>query len=185
MPISVSSTPDILKRYIDIKKLEGEIVGYALQINVENDDTLTRSIDKLINAVRSAVYSAKAIKDISADLERFHVTGAHQFNDPLVRLRDSSISIYSDVYKLLHDAEQTDIIEEQISDMVDAAQRSYTEFSDSFYHHFSKASFDTADTSSLLNINKEIHTSQKALLKSLKRLQSSIDIRQIALPAKQ
>jgi phosphate:Na+ symporter len=80
LPRLLASTSK-LEHYIAIKKLEGEIVSYALKIEIDDTDSdtakektgdITRKVDNLINAARYGVYSAKSLKDIEKNLESIY-----------------------------------------------------------------------------------------------------------------
>jgi hypothetical protein len=169
----VLPSDDRLENYITLKKLEGEIVNYALKIPVSDNDRLTARINELISAGRSAVYAAKAVKDIAEDLEAFQYSDDHQYRQLYIQLIESNLSIFRDTYQLLSHDESSIIDEDEINALRDRSTQIYDEFYTRFYEKSGHYRFDTTDTSSLLNVHKELHTSQKALLKSIARLKTS------------
>ena len=68
-----------LEYYANLKGLEGEIIRYALLVQKsrkqfkvgEQSEQLDETIDQLMQANRSAIYSAKSIKDIHENINQF------------------------------------------------------------------------------------------------------------------
>lgn len=166
-----------LDHYIAIKKLEGEIISYALNINLKESngnhtdktEQLTHRIENLIKAVRSAVYSAKSLKDIAENLEVFHAVKNETIRNYFDNLKSHSQAIYNESFILLSkssDADKDSIIEE-LNTLAEKSQNFHHELSDSIYKKISTLHLTSLELSTLLNVNKEIQTSENALIKSI------------------
>ncbi len=165
-----------MEHYIAIKQLEGEIVHYALKIqgsdidensNKEKADEISHKIDNLINAVRSSVYSAKALKDISENMESFHIIDNHIINKYFDKLKASATLTYASLLTLLNKPDKYELLEEELSDLKEKSLVFHRELTDSIYKKMSKIHLTSLDLSTLLNVNKEMQTSEKALIKAL------------------
>lgn len=177
--------PDILESaskleyYIAIKQLEGEIVGYALKIQVADPeetynkiktDEVAHKIDSVISAVRSCVYSAKALKDVDDNLESFHLIDNDIVSKYLDELKVSVQSTYASIFTLLIKTHERELIEEELSFLKEKSEKFHTEFSDNIYKKISKIHLTSLELSTLLNVNKEIKTSEKTLIKAMRQL---------------
>ncbi|MBE9564441.1 MAG: Na/Pi cotransporter family protein [Proteobacteria bacterium] len=178
LPTALASSSK-LEHYIAIKKLEGEIVRYALKIKTDDsdadtdtvkDDGLTQKIDNLINAVRSGVYSAKSLKNIDEDLKSFYVIDDDTVSKYFEVLKEPVHSIYEPMVRLLSDAKDVDYIEEELLLLKEKSQDFHHEFSSKLYKKMSGIHLKSLDLSTLLNVNKEIETSEKAMIKALSLL---------------
>ena len=165
-----------LEHYIAIKRLEGEIVSYALKIKLdeqgedcdkEKNDDITQKIDNLINAVRSGVYSAKSLKNIEEDLQSFYVIENETVTNYFKELKEPVPSIYRSIISLLDKAHEDEFIEEELSLLKEKSQVFHHEYTSKMYKKMSGVHLTSLDLSTLLNVNKEIQTSEKALLKAL------------------
>jgi phosphate:Na+ symporter len=167
------------EHYIAIKKLEGEIVSYALKIHIDDSNEsdvnakagkVTHRVDKLINAVRLGVYSAKSLKDIDENLKSFHMmdndTISHYFDE----LRTHAQSLYTSTFGLLTSAHEYELIAEELSVLKEKSDEFHHEFSSRIYNKMSKIHLASLDMSTLLNVNKEIQTSENALINALELL---------------
>ncbi len=178
LPTALASSSK-LEHYIAIKKLEGEIVSYALKIKTDDSDAdidrvkgdgLTQKIDDLINAVRSGVYSAKSLKNIDDDLKSFYVIDDDTVSKYFEELKEPVNSIYASIFSLLENNKDSDFIEEELSSLKEKSQDFHHAFSSKLYKKMSAIHIKSLDLSTLLNVNKEIETSEKAMIKALSML---------------
>ena len=162
--------------YIAIKKLEGRIVSYALKIQLEDSvqgydrekaEEITAKVNDLISAVRSAVYSSKSLKDIDDDLGFFHMTDNDVISNYYDELKVPAKSIYTSILNLLSESDKSQLIDEELSMLKDKSYEFHHELSDRIYKKTSGRVLSSLDLSTLLNVNKEIQTSEKALVKAL------------------
>ncbi|NOQ88926.1 MAG: hypothetical protein GQ550_08380 [Gammaproteobacteria bacterium] len=165
-----------LEHYIAIKRLEGEIVSYALKIKLDDsdekfdkikNDEITQKIENLINAVRSGVYSAKSLKDIDENLQSFYVIDNDTVSKYFDELKKPVHSIYTSIFRLLGKTHSNEFIDEELSLLKEKSQVFHHEFASKIYKKMSAIHLTSLDLSTLLNVNKEIQTSEKALIKAL------------------
>ena len=162
--------------YIAIKKLEGRIVSYALKIQLEDSvqgydrekaEEITAKVNDLISAVRSAVYSSKSLKNIDDDLGFFHMTDNDVISNYYDELKVPAQSIYTSILNLLSESDKSQLIDEELSMLKEKSYEFHHELSDRIYKKTSGRVLSSLDLSTLLNVNKEIQTSEKALVKAL------------------
>lgn len=168
-----------LEHYIAIKRLEGEIVSYALKIypsdsdenfdQVKNDE-MTQKVDKLISAIRSAVYSAKSLKNIDEDLKAFYVLDDDTISKYFDELKNPVHSLYTSILGLLGKDSDDGLVEEELSLLRERSRDFHHEFANKIYKRMRGIHLTSLDLSTLLNVNKEIQTSEKALIKAISLL---------------
>ncbi len=170
-----------LEHYITIKKLEGEIINYAHKIQgvdfkddkgvgEEESGMYPQRIDNLMKAIRSAVYSAKALKDISEDLDYFHLMDNKELSDYFEVLKGSAHNLYAPIVNYLNQHQDSELLKEEFDDLIRKSENFHLEFSDNIYKKMSREQLSSLDLSTLLNVNKEFQTSEKALIKALELL---------------
>lgn len=165
-----------LEHYIAIKKLEGKIVSYALKIQIDDQseeydkkttEELAASVNDLISAVRYGIYSAKSLKDIDEDLGAFHVDDNDTISGYFDELKTPAQSLYTSVFNLFDEPDKNLLIDEELSLLKEKSHEFHHEFSDKLYKRMSGIHLTSLDLSTLLNVNKEIQTSENALIKAL------------------
>lgn len=154
-------------RYEDVKKSEGEILVYALKLIEEYPENHKR-IEELVLAIRHAMHSAKAMKDVrhnriefreSADEVKFH----HYIN-----FRKQLEALYEKI-----DREIQAHRHPGFEGMVDQALKDYHERRNNIYDAAMKEKLSPEDLSSLLNVNRELYTSCKTIVQALQLFHAS------------
>ena len=166
-----------LDHYISVKKLEGKIVTYALKIQLDdveienkNKENMVDRIEKLLIAVRSGVYSAKALKDVSENLKAFHIIDNEILNKYFMELKDNAKNIYQSITMLLGDIDNKKMRGDEIRSLNEKLMEFHQKYSAKIYNEMRDEKLGGYDFSTLLNVNNEIQTSEKALLKSIELL---------------
>jgi phosphate:Na+ symporter len=160
------------QHYIAIKKLEGSIINYALKTNISEigglkPELTLQIIDGFMKAIRSAVYSAKALKDIDNDLDSFMLQDNGVLHKYFQQLKQFSESMYSNIYSLLADDNSNQIFLEELDKFKENSEMFHYEFSHKIYKKMSGIHIKSLDLSTSLNVNKEMETSELALIKAL------------------
>ncbi len=161
-----------LERYNRLKRLEGELVEYAGELQ---HSSLTKSqanqLMCLLQSARSAVYSAKNLKDIREDLSNFR----HPDNTAIKSYLNELISIEKHFYQQMINwhtmAELLD--EESLSDAYNRFNQMHHTFSQLLYNESLTKGISELEASTLLNVNRELLSSNRQLTESLKLLKRS------------
>lgn len=167
-----------LEHYHLIKKLEGEIINYALKIQIddkavsaanpnEKSIIISHRIDNLMKAIRSGVYSAKALKDINDNLEYFHLMDNDDLTNYFDVLKDSAQSIYMPLVTFLNTQADNEFMKEELTSLKVKSEEFHHNFAQNIYRKMSRAQLSSLDLSTLLNVNKEIQTSEKTLIEAM------------------
>ena len=154
--------------YNETKRLEGEILAFAAKVQMEPlEEPESARLNQLLLAVRNAMQSCKALKDIHHNLDEFGASAQKTLNDYLDHFRSELTSFYDDIFRLRSDAASRVSFE----DIVDTIQRvhvAHDPLHQQIYTDISKGVIGEDEISSLLNVNREILNSNIALLMALK-----------------
>jgi phosphate:Na+ symporter len=157
-------------RYDELKQLEGEIVNYYMKIQnekIDDDDSLT--LNKLILSSRSAMHSAKDIKDISHNIKEFEASG----NDVKVALYRLLKGNVNDFYLTLHNFMLQDLKAtrfERLIELKELNRKNYNRFLNETFTRVRDGFINELEVSTLLNVNREVYNSNKSLLKAIKEI---------------
>jgi phosphate:Na+ symporter len=158
------------QRYERLKRLEGEIVEYVVALQQrELDADISRRLARNLDAVRGAVISAKSVKDIRENLVELRLA----LRAPLEAWLDRFASQYQHFYGAIDrlSVEQTqDLLIEELARL----RRENRDFRDAMlaelYRNAGRRDLSELELSTLFNVNRELHSSVKALLRALSSL---------------
>lgn len=152
------------KKYDDIKKVEGEMLAYALKL-IDKYPEHHKRVDELIACVRYAIHSAKAMKDVRHNRIAFRESGNDAKHNFYTIFRKEMESLYSCIDKALGDDQQQDT--SRFDNILKAAHKDYFRRQDDIYEAAKKEDILPEDISSLLNVNRELYTSCKTIVLAL------------------
>lgn len=164
-----------LQEYMAIKGLEGEIIHYAFKIKIEESELSSQQseffahkVDNLINAARYGVNSGKAFKDIEQDLSSFQMVDNKIFSDYFDELKSSAILNHLSIIAIISKMSDKNSLEDELVVMEENLEHFHSGIVTSIYSKNRKMKLSPVELSTLLNVNKEIETSAKALINSLR-----------------
>lgn len=155
-------------KYDVLKLLHGEIHSYYITINKEllNVKELERA-EQIISTVRNCMFSAKSVKDSLGDIDQ---------------LKNSSSTVKFEVYQnTQHEVEELnnmfvdclvrtshEALFEDIVKLYNRVQQGYNEGLNKLYLKKANHELTEVDISTLINFNRELFTSYKAMIWALK-----------------
>lgn len=155
------------ERYEDVKRAEGEMLAFYFKLREEElDATESRRLDQLIACIRNAMYAAKGLKDIRHNRKDFRNSADDVKFDHYKRDQLQLINFYKQINAILHaeNASQYDLLVE----LLHVNQNDYDSRMKAIYHDGGKEVLQEADISTLLNVNREMYSSGKAMTFCLK-----------------
>ena len=161
---------DFKQRYNYIKHLEGEILLYMASVRRQeslNDNVST--LNSYTAAVREAVRSVKAIKNVRHDVEHFEGTARNEEHRQFLTIIDGLTRFYLSFDEIWAspdpDAKFEDLIE--LKQLIESR---YHEQMNAVYSAIGTVSIDKGEVSTLLNVIRQLHTSNTALLDAMKEI---------------
>jgi phosphate:Na+ symporter len=155
-----------LDRYQRLKRLEGEIIAYAAQLQkLGLDPAETLRLNQLLGAVRDAVLSAKAIKDVREDLA---VTPGRDQprSHPREALHAQVESFYRTVDRLEPGKERSLLVED-LAHLRAGLRDHHQQVLEGLYRSAARDGLDQVELSTLLNLNRALRRSGRGLLRAL------------------
>jgi phosphate:Na+ symporter len=156
--------PSLDAGYDGIKRLEGEILEYAIRLQATRlDADASARLSRVIVAIRSAVHSAKSVKDCHHDLQSFLETVDDQFYAWFGRFRDAAREFYRafpSLSAVTSDAHRF----ETLVELKGRNESLHSELHSAIHHEVALGILSEDRISTLLNVNRELYLSNQSLL---------------------
>lgn len=154
-------------RYERLKRLEGELAEYVLELETrELPAGLLRRLNAQLQALRDAVISAKSIKDIRANLVDLRLALRDPTDRWVERFEVQTEHFYQRLDSLQPEHSDSSTIE-LISRLRNEIRETRDQVLADLYRSAGQRQLDELEFSTLLNVNRELHSSAKALLRAL------------------
>ena len=156
-------------QYEQLKEQYGEIQAYYIKmIGQKLNEEQINETDNLIACVRSAMYSSKCIKDLFDDLAELR-NSSNEMKYNFVTERSSELSLF---YRQLNvEAEilqNNEKLFETIIRLLSETQERYSGNLNTLYSHEFTHTLSDVELATLMNFNREIFTSNKSMIMTLK-----------------
>ena len=139
---------------------------WVMHTNFDISDEIVR-INKLIEALRNAMYSAKGMKDVYQDKTEF----SNSINEVKYEMYHQFQSELSEFYKLLYvsftNKEMNNGLE-SISSLLEKNKTDFDERINHIYFHAGQNMLKEKDIATLFNLNRELYSSCKAIALAVK-----------------
>jgi phosphate:Na+ symporter len=162
-----SERADFSSAYAGIKQLEGEILAFALKLQaqpLEHDES--ERLSQVIPAIRNAVHAAKCLKDTHHDLRDFRDSADDRFNAWFGRFRDSVRQFY-ELVRSLDSADTPSHRFEILVALKNCNETLHDAAHADIYAEVALGQLTEIEISTLLNVNREIYSSNHSLLSAL------------------
>jgi len=157
-----------IEKYNYIKQAEGEIlIFYSKIIEEAPKKENTVRLNQLIASVRNAMYSAKAMKDIVADRKDFSNSANENKFDKYTLIRTQMTEFYNEINAIFLIENKTEIYT-TLEKLLIKTRTEYESRMENTYNDVAKNLIKQMDISTLLNVNRELYASSKAIIFSLK-----------------
>ena len=155
-------------KYDSVKQAEGEILSLYTKMSeekIEKEDFIR--LNQLISSVRNAMYSAKGIKDIHQDRKDFRDSAIDIKYEQYKFLQSQLRDFYFKMNDLLNSKEKSSCFEELVR-LMGQIQKDYETRMKNIYKQSATGTLEEFDISTLLNVSREMYSSCKAIIASLK-----------------
>jgi phosphate:Na+ symporter len=163
-----NDTIELPDQYQQLKESEGEILAYYSKVisQIKQSDEIVR-INKLIEALRNAMYSAKGMKDVYQDKTEF----SNSINEVKYEMYHQFQAELSEFYKVLYRSFTNIEINnglERITELLEKIKIDFDERINHFYFHAGQNILKEKEISTLFNLNRELYSSCKAIALAVK-----------------
>jgi phosphate:Na+ symporter len=156
--------------YLTLKQLHGDILEYLVSINKEDlQSEEIEKIGKLVTITRSIMRAAKNIKDIQHNIKEVSASANDAFNELLIQLRGEESMFYKALQNLVPEDGKPDSAIE-LEKLMTHNKASQNVSVVNTLELLNKGLITDVDSSTLLNVYREIYSSHKALLTAVANL---------------
>jgi phosphate:Na+ symporter len=155
---------DYDRSYQSLKQFEGAILSFALRVQNEPlEDDESAQLGQVLRAIRSAVHSAKCLKDVHADMHSFRESESDFFNAYYGRFRLDLDTFYRAVNGLKN-VDVDSVRFERLAELLAKNSTMHDEMHQNIYQEATLGDLNAVEISTLLNVNRELFTSNQSLI---------------------
>ena len=153
-------------KYDFIKQLHGKLHTYYIELqNASSDNQETIKSEQLISAVRNSIYAAKSMKDGWQDAEMLRNSSNDSKYDFYLQTSKKVETFYNKVFTVIQP--QADYFKELVN-LFKEVQDGYTQTLNRLYRQDFMKKLSDMEISLLINFNRQIYTSFKAMVLAAK-----------------
>ncbi|TDD74700.1 Na/Pi cotransporter family protein [Flavobacterium caseinilyticum] len=164
--IFLSQTKD--EKYEFLKQLQGELQAFYLKLRAKLQDQQQAELNQMISAVRSAMHSVKSVKDIGTNIKNLRESSKDIKHNFFMHHKKEIENLYIKLDNYLGLNKKANF--EQLQEIFDAIQQNYSSALNNFYTEAQNAAIENIDITTVINFNRELFTSNKALLMAIKEI---------------
>jgi phosphate:Na+ symporter len=157
-----------LDQYYQIKQLHGEMINFYGNLQKQ---ALTKEesskLSKIITAIGNALYAAKDIKDIEIDLINFRKSSKSTIGSLYEYFNESNRAMIERFRQFL-DSQSNETYFEELSKLMIDIQKNYDKLLEMIYDHSNRKHLEEEEIATVLNVNRELYSSNKAIILALK-----------------
>jgi len=153
------------EQYGLLKTLEGEILAYVMKVQLGKvEEKQGEELQKYLSSVRNTVAAAKCLKDVRHNLVNFRHSSRDQINNYYLFLKDFMMKFYQELNDLRYVS--SDLATETLLELHKNNDEFHNVFLKRIYADVGQYPILEVDLSTLLNVNRELFTSNRNLLKA-------------------
>jgi phosphate:Na+ symporter len=162
----ISMTPE--EKYDFIKHQQGEIQAFYLMLRTKLHDEQYSMINQHISAARSAMYSVKGMKDISTNISNLSRSSKNIKFTFFTHIKNELEDFYTVLISFINKEKITNF--EILQNLYNKIDVNYTSALNTFYKEAQLEDIEDIDITIIINFNREVFTSNKAMLMAVKDL---------------
>lgn len=155
------------EQYYYTKQLQGEMINFCADLQkVALSPEESQKLNLLMDAMRNAMHAAKGLKDVVKDLNSFRQSSRSSLNNLYMLFRDNQEGLFAAFDNLLYsDYELTHF--ENLGDLQITIRKLYDNALKSIYEVENRKQLLEVELATVLNVNRELYTSNQALVQAL------------------
>lgn len=154
------------EKYEFLRQLQGELQSFYLELRTKLQDDEYAQLNQLIASVRSGMYAVKCIKDISGNIANLsHSSKDIKFNFFISNKKETE-DLYRSLSTYMQRKEKVDF--KTLQQSYDVILENYSSALNNFYKEATHAAIEDIDITIAMNFNRELFTSNKAMLMAVK-----------------
>jgi len=154
------------EKYEFLKQLQGELQSFYLSLRTKIKAEDNPLLNQLISAVRSSMHAAKSVKDIKSNISNLKRSSIDITFELFEQQKNETKELYGQLYKLMDGDKKPDF--EKFQSIFQSIQDNYSSTLNKFYKEAQGGTIEDLDITSVINFNRELFTSHKAMFMSIK-----------------
>ena len=154
------------EKYEFLKQLQGELQAFYLLLRTKLQDEQYAQLHQLISSVRNSMYSVKSIKDIGSNITNLSRSSKDIKFDFFIRNKKETEDLYQEFNAYLTHHEKATF--EKLQSLYNNIQNNFSSALNNFYKEAQNAPIEDIDMTTAINFNRELFTSNKAMLIAVK-----------------
>ena len=154
------------EKYEFLKQLQGELQAFYLSLRTKVQDERYAQLNQLISSVRSCMHSVKSMKDVAGNINNLSRSSKdikfNFFRNHKMQTED----LYQQLNALMKQKTKPEF--EKLESIFTGIQDNYSSSLNNFYKEAQNAPIEDLDITTALNFNRELFTSNKAMLMAVK-----------------
>lgn len=159
-----SKSPE--EKYEFLKQLQGELQTFYLSLRTKVQGEEYAQLNQLISSVRSCMHSVKSMKDVASNIDSLRRSSTDITYNFFVRQRSETEDLYQQLNELIEYKPKPYF--EKLQSIFTVIQDNYSSALNDFYRDAQDAPVEDLEMTTTLNFNRELFTSNKAMLMSVK-----------------
>lgn len=156
------------EKYHYLEQLQGELQSFYLEFRNQLKNEQNVKLSQLISSVRSSMYSVKCMHDVKSNIGNLSRSSKNVKFDFFITKKELTEHLYRQFYALLNKNKYPGFNE--LTTIYSTIQNDYDESLSSFYKAAADTGLEDMDLTIVINFNRELYTSNKAMLMAIKDL---------------
>ena len=156
------------EKYEFLKQLQGELQAFYVALRTKLEGEKQAELNQLISAVRSSMHSVKSVKDIGTNITNLRHSSKEIKYNFFIHHKKETENLYLQLNAFLCDDKKASF--EELQNIFDSIQNNYSTALNDFYSQAQQAPIENLDITTIINFNRELFTSNKAMLMAVKEM---------------
>ena len=156
------------EKYEFLKQLQGELQAFYVALRTKLEGEKQAELNQLISAVRSSMHSVKSVKDIGTNITNLRHSSKEIKYNFFIHHKKETENLYLQLNAFLCDEKKASF--EELQTIFDSIQNNYSTALNDFYSEAQQAAIENLDITTIINFNRELFTSNKAMLMAVKEM---------------
>lgn len=154
------------EKYEFLKQLQGELQTFYIELRPKLQNEQNIRLSQLNKAIRSSMYSIKSMKDIGSNIYNLKQSTKDIKFSFIIHHQKETEALYQQLNVLINHPEKVSF--DKLQNIFSALQSNFSAALNNFYQEASNAVIEDIDITTILNFNRELFTSNKAILMAVK-----------------
>lgn len=154
------------EKYDFLKQLQGELQVFYLELRPKLQSEQHSNLNQLISAVRSSMHSVKSVKDIGTNIANLKNSSKDIKYKFFIHNKQETEALYRQFNALMTEEKPANF--ENLQHVFNTIEDNYSSALNTFYSEAQDAPLEKIDITTVINFNRELFTSNKAMLMTVK-----------------